>query len=104
MVYVHLNSGRELILAGDVAPLRSSWQELRPPARLRTYFVTSDDRVALASWLLTLQDLTLAARKLDIVAGHDSAVPRILVHGFTADPRISRFARDKRLALQAMMR
>lgn len=104
MVYIRLMSGEELILAGDVAPVRSSWQELRPPARLRSDSFKSGDRDAVARWLLTLRKLKDAAPGLDIVAGHDSMVPRILIHGFTSDPRVGRFARDKRLALQAMMR
>jgi hypothetical protein len=104
MVYVRLASGQELILAGDIAPVRTSWQEMRPPARMTTSFLGNDDREETASWLRTLGKLKAAAPGLEIVPGHDSLVPRVLVHGFTTDPRLRRFAHDKRLALQAMMR
>lgn len=104
MIYVRLTDGRELLFAGDIAPIRASWEELRPPARLVTTFLVADDREELAAWLRTIAALKSAAPDLQIVAGHDSVLPRMLVRGFIADPLASRHGRDKRLALQARIR
>ena len=94
MVYIRLASDDEVILAGDVAPVRSSWQELRPPARLHSIYYSTDDREATVGWLLALCKLKASAARLEIVPGHDSFVPRILIHGFTNDPGLRRIARE----------
>lgn len=86
MIYVRLADGRELLFAGDIAPLRTSWEEQRPPARLVTTFFVNHDREELAAWLRTVRALKAAAPQLYVVPGHDSVVPRPLMHGFLANP------------------
>jgi hypothetical protein len=88
MIYVHLQDGHELLFAGDVAPAKTSWRELRPPARLVTDFVLHDDREAIGAWLRTIGTLKAAAPQLQIVPGHDSVIPRILHHGFATTPAL----------------
>jgi hypothetical protein len=104
MVYVRLADGQELLFAGDIARVGASWREQRPPARLFTTFLVNGEREEIAAWLRTVLALKSDAPELQIVAGHDSVLPRLLIHGFIADPVPSRPAQDKRLASQARIR
>ena len=100
MIYVRLSDGGELLFAGDVAPTHTSWDQQRLPARLVTSMFVDEDREELGSWLRTVQALKASAPSLQIVPGHDSVVPRILIHGFLTDQS----ERHKRLAPQPLMR
>jgi hypothetical protein len=85
MVFVQLADGTELLFAGDVAPTREAWLQLRPPARLATSYGRTRDREALARWLRTISALKAAAPDLLVVAGHDANVPHGVTHGFIAN-------------------
>lgn len=105
MVYARLRDGHELLFAGDVAAANVSWTEQRPPARVSTSFLAPSDREQIAAWLRTIQSLKEASPTLQIVSGHDTALPRILKHGFTDHrDRLSSVANDKRLARHPAMR
>jgi hypothetical protein len=88
MVYARLSDGGEILFAGDVAPVNVSWSEQRWPARFMTTFLAPGDREQIAAWLRTVQSLKAAAPDLQIVAGHDTAVPRVVKHGFIVHPGI----------------
>lgn len=82
MIYVRLADGRELLFAGDVAPVRLSWAEQRPPARLVTTFLSPDDRDEIAAWLRAIARLKRDAPALEIVPGHDPHQTSGLQRGF----------------------
>jgi hypothetical protein len=90
MVYVRLADETELLFAGDIAPLRDAWSQVRPPARLTTSHWAPRDREALARWLRTVAAIKAAAPQLQIVAGHDAQVPSALTRGFIAPADQSR--------------
>ncbi len=71
MVYVRLAGGREYLFAGDVAPFRSSYDELRVRSNLHNWFEPREDRAAAMRWLITLAALQREAPELVIVPGHD---------------------------------
>lgn len=105
MIYVRLGDGNELLFAGDIAPANVSWSEQRPPARFVTTFFVPGNREQIAAWLRTIQSLKKEAPSLQIVAGHDSALPRVLKHGFNDHRhRLSSVTNDKRLARHPAMR
>lgn len=82
MIYVRLDDDRELLFTGNVAPIHAAWMQGRPPARLVTRFLAPADREEIGAWLRTINAWKVAAPQLQIVAGHDSVVPRMLKHGF----------------------
>lgn len=82
MIYVRLADGREVLFAGDIAPIPDSWTQQRPPARLATAHLYKANRDEIAGWLGTIAALRAAAPALHIVAGHDMAVPRLIEPGF----------------------
>lgn len=86
MIFVKLSNGHELLFTGDVAPVRASWQQLRPPARLITSVFLRDNRAEIAAWLRAVDSLRQAAPDLHVVSGHDPIIPGILIHGFLRDP------------------
>lgn len=86
MVYVRLATGRELLFTGDVAPVHTSWEQQRPPARLVTLFLVGDDREEIGVWLRTIRKMKDAAPSLQIVTGHDTIIPRALTRGFADKP------------------
>jgi hypothetical protein len=104
MIYVHLADGRELLFAGDIAPLHTSWQEQRPPARLVTGYFVDQDREEIAAWLRTILAWKATAPQLQVIAGHDSQVPRALTHGFLPHPGKVPSGNDKLLASKSAMR
>lgn len=71
MVYVRLAGGREYLFAGDVAPFRTSYDELRVRSNLYNWFGPREDRQAAMRWLITLAALQREAPGLVIVPGHD---------------------------------
>jgi glyoxylase-like metal-dependent hydrolase (beta-lactamase superfamily II) len=79
MIFVRLEDGRELLFAGDIATMTSSWQETRARSRLVGEWLVSEDRAEVYSWLRTIKSLKLQAPALMIVPGHDWS-------GIRADP------------------
>jgi glyoxylase-like metal-dependent hydrolase (beta-lactamase superfamily II) len=71
MIFVRLQDGRELLFAGDIATMASSWQETRARSRLVGDFLAPEDRSEVFAWLRTIQKLKQAAPALMIVPGHD---------------------------------
>ena len=86
MVFARLSGGREILFTGDVAAINVSWIEQRPPARIVTTFLAPGDREQIASWLRTIRSLKAQAPALQIVAGHDAALPRMVKRDFIDDP------------------
>jgi hypothetical protein len=74
LVYVRTSAGREYLFAGNLAPIRQSWESARLPARFVTDFGRREDRAAIRSWLLTLRNLKREAPELVVVPGY--AIPR----------------------------
>ncbi|TCM22377.1 hypothetical protein EDF56_1011067 [Novosphingobium sp. PhB165] len=82
MYFVQLADGREFLFTGDVAQVSESWQDLRPPARTFADLGHPDKRIAIASWLMTIQALKRAAPSLVVIPGHDPAAPDGVPWGF----------------------
>ena len=81
MIFVRLAEGRELLFAGEIAPLNVSWRQDRPPPRAVTLFHRRP-RVEIAQWLRTIRRLKWSAPLLVIVPGRDPALPPPLKRGF----------------------
>ncbi len=73
MIYVALADGREYLLAGEVAPLASSFTELRGRPRLMTDHLMPEDRAEAFAWLATIRALQRQAPGLRVLPGHDLA-------------------------------
>lgn len=86
MVYTRLADGRELLFTGDVAPVERAWSQRRPPARVITSFFVDHDREEIGAWLRTINAWKRSESKLQIVTGHGSLIPRMLVRGFASGP------------------
>ena len=71
MVFVRLADGRELLFAGDTAPLAFNWEQLRARSRLLGDWREHDDRKAVYAWLMTIRRLKEQARQLEVVPAHD---------------------------------
>ncbi|MCB2077329.1 MAG: hypothetical protein KDE55_06470 [Novosphingobium sp.] len=71
MVYVRLADGSEYLFAGDVAPLETSWRNLRGRSRLRSQFYVKEDRSEAFAWLLTVRKLHREAPDMHILPGRD---------------------------------
>jgi hypothetical protein len=69
--YVRLANGRELVLAGDLAPFHVNAAELRIRANLLDRGEPAGERQAMMRWLITLRALGREAPGLIILPGHD---------------------------------
>lgn len=93
MIFVRLQDGRELLFAGDIATMASSWQETRARSRLVGDFLAPENRAEVFAWLRTIQALKRQAPALMIVPGHDwfrirtdPALARTIRIGFSQQP------------------
>jgi glyoxylase-like metal-dependent hydrolase (beta-lactamase superfamily II) len=71
MVFLQLQDGRELLLAGDVAPFYGNYKNLRAGSRLKTDWVEPEDRTAQFAWLKAIRALKVQAPQVKIIPGHD---------------------------------
>lgn len=78
MVYARLADGRELLFVGDVAWHRENVEQVRPRARLVTWFFIGEDRDAVQQELAALHALHEAEPKLALIPGHDGRVVQAL--------------------------
>ena len=82
MVYVRAEDRRELLFAGDIAPIGDSWIGLRPPARAAMSLMARRNRDEIVAWLRTIRALKAAAPGLQIVTGHGANLPEQLSRHF----------------------
>lgn len=71
MIFVRLASGREYVLAGDVAPFHVNFAELRVRSHLLDLHVSPARRSEQMRWLITLRALARSAPGLLVLPGHD---------------------------------
>jgi len=71
MLFVKLANGHEYLFTGDVAPIRDSWNRIKPPARFASRYIRVLPRKQIVSWLMTINALAAEAPQLTVVAGHD---------------------------------
>jgi len=79
MVYVHLASGTELLLLGDVAWHLDQIRDLHYRPRLVTDWFLGEDRNAVLHQFRALHDLMAAEPAIELVPSHDSEVRARLV-------------------------
>ncbi|PKB25711.1 glyoxylase-like metal-dependent hydrolase (beta-lactamase superfamily II) [Novosphingobium kunmingense] len=80
MYFVQLADGREVLFAGDIATLETSWRETRARSRLIGDYFAPEDRAEVYAWLRTIKALVAAAPGLIVVPGHDSDLMLALVN------------------------
>ena len=86
MVYVHLASGPELLLLGDVAWHLDQVRELHYRPRLVTDWFLNEDRTAVLHQFRALHDLMAAEPALELVPSHDPDVrARLVASGVLTD-------------------
>lgn len=86
MVYLHLASGRELLLLGDVAWHLDQVRDLHYRPRLVTDWFLNEDREAVLHQLRALHDLMAAEPAIELVPSHDADVrARLVASGLLAD-------------------
>ncbi len=73
MIYVHLQDGRELLIAGDTAPMRRNLTWLRPRSRYAAEWLGNEDRASTTGWLKGLAALAAREPGLTLLFGSDLA-------------------------------
>ncbi len=71
MIFVSLVDGSEYLFTGDISPMATSWQELRPRSRLLTDFVAPENRREILSWLQAIAALKQQVPSLHVIPSHD---------------------------------
>lgn len=68
LIFVRLETGKEVLFVGAASPSDLNWQRTRAPARLMTDFLVPQDRDAIFSWLRTIGKLKREAPELHVVS------------------------------------